>query len=235
MIDYPDIVKKVRLSTALIFVLDANGDVIGAGSGFVFIKKGMLVTCNHVVAGAHGCLINFFDPTQTLRGRVILNDAEHDLALIAFSDDSRAPLLMGKMENVIEGISVIFSSYRLNVKCLTTRPGVLFSITKNAAGLTTYLIDGAVCGGDSGCPLIDSSGGVIGVVNARRVVREDVLEKIRDTKTGLVPVDLIKIYHGLMGNLHLGVGYAIPASYIPGIAPTGLLSAARSSSQKGLT
>jgi len=218
MIDYPVIVKKVKQSIALIFVLDTHGDIVGTGSGFVFMKKGSLVTCNHVVAEAHNVLVNFFGSTQSLQGKVIVQDVEHDLALIKFNDDSREPLLMGKMGRVIEGMSILFSHCELGSEYLTTRPGILSSITKDANGITTYLIDGTVNSGNSGCPLMDASGGVIGVVRARRVVREDILERLRGMKTGPLSsheIDLIKINRVLMGNLQLGVGYAIPASYIP--------------------
>jgi S1-C subfamily serine protease len=218
MIDYPAVIKKVKPSIALILALDAKGEFMGTGSGFVFIKKGILVTCNHVVAGANSFLIKFSGSTQTLQGKVVVKDDEHDLALIKFSDDSREPLIMGEMEKIVEGMSVIFSGYPFSSEDLTTHQGILSSITKDATGITTYLIDGTVNSGNSGCPLMDSSGRVIGVVNAKRVVQGDVLEKIRGMKTGAVSlygVDLIRIYQALIGNLQLGVGYAIPASYIP--------------------
>ncbi len=73
---------------------------------------------------------------------------------------------------------IVFSGYPLNTKFLTTHVGILSSIAKDSAGITTYLIDGTVNSGNSGCPLMDIRGRVVGVVNAKRMERLDLLEKV---------------------------------------------------------
>ncbi len=218
MADYPSIIKRVKPSIALILALDAKGELAGTGSGFVFVKKGILVTCNHVVAGANSFLLRFSGSAKLIEGKVVIKDDEHDLALIKFADDTREPLSMGELDKVIEGMPVIFSGYPFSSKDLTTHQGIISAITKDATGITAYLIDGTVNSGNSGCPLMDADGKLIGIVNAKRVVRPDILEKIQNMSIGaisLYDVDLVEIYQALAGNLQLGVGFAIPASYIP--------------------
>ncbi len=115
-------------------------------------------------------------------------------------------------------MSVIFAGYPLSIKDLTTHQGILSAITQDEVGMTTYLIDGTVNSGNSGCPLMDSDGEVIGVVNAKRRESSDLLSSVENLKVGAIAlhgIDLVKIYQALIRNVQLGIGYAVPASYIP--------------------
>ena len=61
-------------------------------------------------------------------------------------------------------------------------------------------------------------GKVIGVVNAKRRERSDLLYKVEEMKTGAVAlhgIDLVEVYQALISNLQLGIGFAVPCSYIP--------------------
>ncbi len=214
--DYSEIVSKIKPSIALIIAANKD-ESYGTGSGFVFAKKGILVTCNHVVKDANAILIKFFD-NQHIPAKIVVRDEEHDLALLKFDDDSRLPISLANVEDVKEGMPIIFSGYPLSIQDLTTHQGIISAITKDATGITTYLIDGTVNSGNSGCPLMNSRGEVIGVVNAKRREQSDLLSKVEDMKLGAMSlhgVDLVQIYQALINNVQLGIGYAVPASYIP--------------------
>jgi len=215
--DYSGIVKKIKPSVALILTFDSKGNPISTGSGFIFGKKGLLVSCNHVVKDASMCLLKF-PGGEYISGKVVLKDEEHDLALMTFEDNTREPLAAGDKESIKEGMSVIFAGYPLSLKDLTTHQGILSAITKDATNITTYLIDGTVNSGNSGCPLMNESGEVIGVVNAKRRERSDLLSKVEDMKLGALSLhgmDMVEIYQAIINNVQLGIGYAVPASYIP--------------------
>ena len=113
---------------------------------------------------------------------------------------------------------VLFSGYPLNLEALTTHQGMLSAITVDALGVTTYLIDGTVNAGNSGCPLMNVKGEILGVVNAKRRERSDLLTKVEAMSLGAISlhgIDLVEIYQALISNVQLGIGYAVPASYIP--------------------
>lgn len=216
--DCSEIIKIIKSSIAFIAVLDANNKLIGTGSGFIFSKKGILVTCNHVVKGSAATVLKFPDSTEFISAKVIMCDDEHDLALLKFDDQNRKPLELGNLNNVIEGMRVIFSGYPFGAQDLTTHQGIISAIIKDATNITSYLIDGTVNSGNSGCPLLNSEGKVIGVVNAKRRNRNDLLSKVEELQAGAVSlhgIDLVEIYQALSNNLQLGVGIAVPASYIP--------------------
>lgn len=216
--DYSDIVKKIKPSIALILTLDEKNRPCGTGSGFVFGKKGILVTCNHVIKDAFTTIIKFPDTPGFMAVKTVLKDEEHDLALLKFDDDKREPLELQDVSVVEEGMQVLFSGYPLSVQHLTTHQGILSAIAQDAVGTTTYLIDGTVNSGNSGCPLMTEDGKVIGVVNAKRQENAVLLEKVQNMQLGAVAlhgVDLVAIYQALISNVQLGIGYAVPASYIP--------------------
>lgn len=216
--DYSGVVRRIKPSIALVIVTDAKGGILGKGSGFVFSKKGILVTCNHVVKGGGSILVRFPDSEKFMDAKVVINDGEHDLALLKFDDDSRDPLEQEDVRNVKEGMAVLFAGYPLSLFDLTTHQGMLSAIIKDATGVTTYLIDGTVNSGNSGCPLMTEEGKVIGVVNAKRRERSDLLDEVEKLKTGALSLhglDLVAIYQALVSNVQLGIGYAVPAAYIP--------------------
>lgn len=218
MQDYTATIQKIKASIALVITFDNRGTLSGTGSSFVFWKKNIVVTCNHVVKGASNVFLKFPGMETPISAKVVLNDEEHDLALLKFEDDTRTPLELADSEKVQEGMRVIFAGYPINIQSLTTHQGIISSIDKDPTGKLIYLIDGTVNSGNSGCPLMDEEGRVIGVVNAKGAVQADMIEKVRSMSSGAISLhgmDLVDIYKVLINNVQLGIGYAVPAGYIP--------------------
>lgn len=221
--NFSSIVSKVSPSIAKVYCLDSKGDVISTGSSFLYSKKGILVTCNHVVVGSSSLVCRFSDDAPGIfhQAKIALDDPEHDLALLKIDSVDRKPLAQlsaESLKNICAGMPVLFSGYPLNLNTLTTHQGILSAITVDAVGVTTYLIDGTVNSGNSGCPLMNEKGEVLGVVNAKRRERSDLLNKVETMSLGAISlhgIDLVEIYQALISNVQLGIGYAVPASYIP--------------------
>jgi S1-C subfamily serine protease len=221
--DFSSIVSKISPSIAKVYCLDNNGEVITTGSSFLYSKNGILVTCNHVVERSGSLLCQFPDDAADVFhvAKVVLRDPEHDLALLKIDNLDRKPLMRlsdTSIEKVCAGMPVLFSGYPLNLNALTTHQGLLSAITVDAVGVKTFLIDGTVNSGNSGCPLMNEKGEVLGVVNAKRRERTDLLNKVETMELGAISlhgIDLVEIYQALISNVQLGIGYAVPASYIP--------------------
>ncbi len=216
--DYSKIITEIKTSIAFIATFDSNNQPLGTGSGFVFFKKGIVVTCYHVIKEAGVLFVKFPDSDTYIGGKILIRDEEHDLALLKIDDISRERIELGNVNEVIEGFPVIFSGYPVGLMDLTTHQGIISAITKDPTNITSYLIDGTVNSGNSGCPLMNQQGKVIGVINAKRRVQNDLLEKVESMKLGAISlhdVDIVQIYQALINNVQLGIGYAIPASYIP--------------------
>jgi S1-C subfamily serine protease len=182
-----------------------------------------LVTCNHVVPTngvsikikLNDQAVDFFD------AKVAIRDEKHDIAILEYNP-ALAPnsesLQQIEQANVTEGMEVLFSGYPLDLSNLTTHQGILSAILKDPTGVTLYMIDGTVNPGNSGCPLLSKDGLLVGVVNARRRENNNVLNGVEGMQSGalsLYGVDIVTIYKAVISNLQLGIGYAIPCSYIP--------------------
>jgi len=216
--DHSSVIEKIKPSIAFIICLDEKGQAYSTGSGFIFRKKEILVTCNHVVKNANSVVLKFSDADILYTAKIVIKDEEHDLALLKIENRDRNPLSIANPETIQEGMSVIYSGYPLSIQHLTTHCAILTAIAKDPTGVTTYLIDGTVNSGNSGCPLMNKDGEVIGVVNAKRMERVELLNKVKDMQMGALAlhgVDIVELYQALINNVQLGIGYAVPASYIP--------------------
>ena len=215
--DIQDIIRKIKPSIAFIASLDSKKQLLGTGSGFVFWEKNILVTCNHVIKDSISTLLKF-SGTGFIDCKVVLKDDEHDLALLKFNEPNHEPIPIGDLDKVVEGMPIVFSGYPFGSEDLTTHQGIISAIVKDATDITSYLIDGTVNSGNSGCPLLGMDGKVIGVVDAKRRQRNDLLEKVENLGAGALSlhgIDIVEIYQALTSNIQLGVGHAVPAKYIP--------------------
>jgi len=212
------VIEKIRKSIGIVYTVKDN-DILSKGSGFIFFKKGVLITCNHVIKNSDSnILVQFPDDQKFIQAKVMIRDEEHDLALLKVDDNTREPLEIVDADVAKEGIPVIFAGYPLGLLSLTTHQGILSAILTDATGVTTYLIDGTVNSGNSGCPLLSEDGKVIGVVNAKRMEHSDLLNKMGQKKIGVLSlhgIDLVELFQAIINNVQLGIGYAIPCTYIP--------------------
>jgi S1-C subfamily serine protease len=166
-----------------------------SGTGFVISSSGHIVTNNHVIDGCvsdiHGSLIG----EGEIALRVVSTDEFNDLALLkaakSFNDVARI-----RATAVRSGDAVVAIGYPFH-GLLTSDFTVTTGIVSSLSGLlndTRYLqISAAVQSGNSGGPLLDTSGNVVGVVaaklNALKVARAtgDLPENINFAiKTGVV-------------------------------------------------
>jgi len=175
----------------------------GQGSGFVYSKEGYIVTNNHVVDGAVRVTVTFYDGTQ-LPAEIIGTDPDTDLAVLKVDapPDSLLPVVWGNSDAVKVGqrAVAIGNPFGLN-GTLTT--GIISALGRSLPSLNQAFripeiiqTDAAVNPGNSGGPLLNSRGEVIGVVSA------------------IVPRQV-----GIGERSFLGVGFAIPGNLAKKVVP----------------
>lgn len=213
--DYSKLVEAIKPSIALVSI---KGTYPGYGTGFVFFQDNTMVTCNHVVLEPKAPIRVKFPDKDWLDAKVIMRDEEHDIAILRFEGTKKTPLKSGQDSDVKEGIPIIFAGFPLDQSDLTTHQGIISAIAKDQTGKETYVIDGTVNPGNSGCPLMTSKGEVIGIVNARNRQSTKLLDEVEDMPQGAIAlhgIDMVRILNAIMNNLQLGIGYAVPSYYIP--------------------
>jgi S1-C subfamily serine protease len=156
-----------------------HGAVEGAGTGMILTSDGEVLTNNHVVAGASSVTVTLFGQTNPLPARVIGTDPAQDLALIQIEDKQGLPTVqLGDSGRALVGDSVLAIGNALALSGgLTVTEGIVSSknrsltavsdLTGRSENLTGLIqTDAAINSGNSGGPLVNSSGQVIGMNTA---------------------------------------------------------------------
>ncbi len=164
-----NVYKRVSPAVVHIAVEGANLLESGTGSGFVYDQQGYIVTNNHVVVGGSNIIVTFSDDTRA-RAEVIGTDPDSDLAIIKV--DVPEPLLMplelGDSDSLQVGEQAIAIGNPFGFE-RTITVGVISSLGRVVPQATGFSManliqtDAAVNPGNSGGPLLDNQGQVIGV------------------------------------------------------------------------
>ena len=139
------------------------------GSGFVIDKAGYIVTNYHVVQGAQNVEVGFSN-RQSFKARVVGTDASTDIALLKVNANSRAltPLPFGDSDAVRVGDQVVAIGNPFGLERSVTA-GIVSALQRQIVSPNFLTIDhviqtdAAINRGNSGGPLIDARGRVIGI------------------------------------------------------------------------
>jgi S1-C subfamily serine protease len=154
------------------FSLDVTSMPQGTGSGFVWDKKGTIITNFHVVKGAQGVEVTLSDGS-VWKARPIGFEPDKDLAVIAIDAPAEllTPIPVGISETLKVGQKVLAIGNPFGLDhTLTT--GVISGLDREIQALTGRPIagaiqtDAAINPGNSGGPLLDSQGRLIGINTA---------------------------------------------------------------------
>ena len=141
----------------------------GGGSGFVIDERGYVVTNQHVVEDADSVSVRFSSGARE-EAEVVGEDPSTDVAVLSVNapEESLKPLTLGDSDSVGVGDPVIAIGNPLNVGISVTT-GIVSGLGRPIDAPNGYTISGAVqtdaalSSGNSGGPLLDSRGEVIGI------------------------------------------------------------------------
>ncbi len=139
----------------------------GLGSGFLITDTGVIATNRHVAAGEAAMTVGFTNGHE-LRGKVILIDPNLDLALVKIDGSGFPYLRLADPDQIRIGESVIAIGSPLGLEGTVTR-GIISTIKRSLPDSRgSYLqTDAAINHGNSGGPLLDMHGDVVGINSAR--------------------------------------------------------------------
>jgi serine protease Do len=147
-------------------------EVKGLGSGYIISPDGYIVTNDHVAGNATKITVTLTDG-RTFDAKVIGSDSASDICLIKIEGDDLPYVTLGNSDDIIIGEWVIALGNPFGLFELNDKPTVTVGVV-SAAGMNLDAIndryylnmiqtDAAINGGNSGGPLVNSLGEVIGM------------------------------------------------------------------------
>ena len=170
-----------------------------SGSGFILSEDGYAVTNYHVVEGAAYVEITTNDQ-KTYKARVVGYDAAHDVAVLKADAEGLQPVKLGSSDDLIIGDQVVVIGNPLGELTSTLTVGYISGKDRGISTENTYInmlqTDAAINSGNSGGPMFNMLGQVVGITTAKysgstssgasiegigfAIPIDDVVAKIRD-------------------------------------------------------
>ena len=137
-----------------------------AGSGVIVSEDGLIVTNNHVVAGAVSVVVTLYNG-ERMSARVVGSDAKMDLAVLKVRAKRLPFLRIGRAEDLKRGQRVVSLGNGLGLGRngdLAVTSGVVSGVRRSIApGIAWCEMDAPIYPGCSGGPVCDMSGRVVGI------------------------------------------------------------------------
>jgi putative serine protease PepD len=169
-----EVLKKIQPSVVTIIALTESGmdQGRGTGTGVVITSDGDILTNDHVIDGADTVFVLFAGDTEPTPATVIAVDPGNDLALLHVDQTGLTPAVFADPESIDIGDEVVAVGFALDLDGgPTVTRGIVSALNRTIVsgdGALDGLIqtDTAISSGNSGGPLVNTRGQVIGINTA---------------------------------------------------------------------
>ena len=140
------------------------------GSGFILTEDGYVITNCHVIDGASAVSVTTNDGTE-YPAQVIGSDATNDVAVLKVEATGLQAVTLGSSDSLITGDMVVAIGNPLGTLSATQTVGYVSGkdrdVTTDGSIISMIQTDAAINSGNSGGPLFNTNGEVVGITTAK--------------------------------------------------------------------
>ncbi|HWK23661.1 MAG TPA: serine protease [Ureibacillus sp.] len=221
--DFSKQFEQIKGSVVNICVLNnvQEKEIISSGSGVLIGDGTRIITCSHCIKPNRLNIARLSGEEKVQKCKIIFNDPITDIAILEVDKSLGKGVKIGKSSAVKIGQEAFVVGFPLNIKKITALSANIAGF-EPLDGFELIRIDSSINHGNSGGPLFNSKGELIGIVNAKHGGLSYILTEVQQAKQKEMELiggaNLVKFIRILMKqmqrNLNLGIGYAIPINTV---------------------
>ena len=143
-----------------------------SGTGFILSEDGYILTNNHVGQGAEDVTVKLYDGSEYTATIVGTEGRDSDVAVLKIDARGLTPVTLGSSDDMKVGEAIYVVGNPLGELTYTMTSGIVSALDREIAtdrntNINMFQLDAAVNAGNSGGPVYDSYGRVLGIVTAK--------------------------------------------------------------------
>ncbi|HEY2574595.1 MAG TPA: trypsin-like peptidase domain-containing protein, partial [Verrucomicrobiaceae bacterium] len=166
-----ELADEARPSIVTVTQIGRGGMHEALGAGFVIRADGLIATNHHVVGQARRLEVQFADGSHSDVTSVYATDPSLDLAIIKVDRHDLRPLALGNSSSIKQGQQVVAMGHPQGLQ-FSVVEGVI-SAMRDVEGMRMIQIAMPIEVGNSGAPLLDLQGRVLGVITLKSAITEN--------------------------------------------------------------
>lgn len=182
-----------------------GGNGQSAGTGIIITPEGEIVTNNHVVDGANSIMVRLAGQVDPVPATLLAADPSNDLALIKINGQDLPAATFADPNTIAVGDPVVAMGYALALDGEpTVTAGIISALNRTLAIDAEVALDGliqtdtAISSGNSGGPLVNLDGQVVGINTA--VARDDMSSAANNVGFAISVTEILDVLDWLRSN-----------------------------------
>ena len=182
-----------------------GGNGQSAGTGIIITPEGEIVTNNHVVEGATAIMVRLAGQVDPVPATLLAADPSNDLALIKINGQDLPAATFADPNTIAVGDPVVAMGYALALDGEpTVTSGIISALNRTLAIDAEVSLDGliqtdtAISSGNSGGPLVNLDGQVVGINTA--VARDDMSSAANNVGFAISVTEILDVLDWLRSN-----------------------------------
>ena len=166
-----ELARRIQRSVVLLKTSTRNGSDHGIGAGFVIDHGGLVVTARHVIGDGREITVELPGNRTSKVTEVFASSGRLDLAVVRIEDHTIPPLEIGTADLIVDGLEIVALGHPRGFR--NSVVDGLISGQREIDGISMLQLAMPVEPGNSGGPVVDRRGRVVGVVTMKSTASDN--------------------------------------------------------------